>query len=432
MELKKDYLPNLFDQYEVEENRLTNALLQTLAISSRIVDRFLNHFIPHISIKEIASIGLSEQRIPKKNGKDAPVAQETRESVPDGWLILRRKDDSVAHVIVIESKVKEKSANQGQLLRHLVKARRKFQPYKDVLVLLITPDKNNPFPGWRPEEGFYMWTNWREIYAFVNKGRKLRTDSAARLLLKNFEEFIEMKELAGFQGIDFSEGYDKEKARRILRSLMQEIEPEFLIPYPNLKKHKGNVSEPWDVFVPEEVKKFNQGIHFTLGIYEKQLDVLLTVPNNCLTAWKRLMSIIQIERPKLEHILSELRRKLPNLILIFQQRHFIAQRIEFVDGLVQVDMDTTEFGREERGRTQVRKNRQLFELFVSAVKDAPVSVNREVNFITKFYYNDPNYKNQLKHAEFGKTLISALAAFKPLYDYLTEQSAGIRDPIPRP
>jgi hypothetical protein len=420
MELKKDRLPNLFDQYEVEENRVTNALLQTLAISPGIVEGFLNHFIRGISIGEIAFIELSEQGVPKKNGTDAPEVKETRESVPDGWLILRRKDNNVAYVVVIESKIKKNSATRRQLLRHLVKARRKFQPYKDVWALLITPDNDDPFPGWRPEEGLYIWTNWRDIHAFADNEKKLNTDSTAQILIENFMEFIEMNELAGFQGIDFSEGYDKEKARRILRTLMQDIKEEVLKMYPNLRKQKGNISDPWDVFAPEDVEKFNQGIHFTLGIDERSLDLLLTVPDKCMQGWDRLKSIMTSERAKLEPLLSELRQKLPNLILVFQQRHFIAQRIPFMDGQVQVDLDTTEFVRKKEDHTKVRKNRQLFELFVSAVKDAPRSINKEVNFITKFYYNDQKYKDDIKQAEFCKTAISVLAAFRQLYDYLTE------------
>ena len=70
-------------------------------------------------------------------------------------------------------------------------------------------------------------------------------------------EYIEMKELADFQGIDFSEGYNHEKAKRILRTLMQDIKVDVLKLYPNLTKQKGNISDPWDVFAPGDKRKFN-------------------------------------------------------------------------------------------------------------------------------------------------------------------------------
>ena len=91
-----------------------------------------------------------------------------------------------------------------------------------------------------------------------------------------------------------------------------------------------------------------------------------------------------------------------------------------MDGTVEVDLDTTEFGGKKENQTKVKKNRQLFELFVSAVKDAPVSINKEVSFITKFYYEDRKHRDHIKKAEFLKTIISALNAFKPVYDFLTK------------
>ena len=91
-----------------------------------------------------------------------------------------------------------------------------------------------------------------------------------------------------------------------------------------------------------------------------------------------------------------------------------------MDGTVEVDLDTTEFGGKKENQTKVKKNRQLFELFASAVKAAPASINKEVNFITKFYYEDRKHRDHIKKAEFLKTIISALNAFKPVYDFLTK------------
>lgn len=420
MKLKKDNLPNLFDQYDKEENRVTNSLLQTLAFSTRITEHFLNSIIREISREEMSLIELSEQLVPIIKRTNVSNARKMNDSVPDGWLILRRKDSSVAFVVVVESKIKKSSATKSQLIRHLVKANKQFEPDKNALVLLITPDDSDPFPRWIPEEGLYKWKNWREVYSFARNERKLYKNSAVRILLENFEEFIEMKELAGFQGIDFSEGFKKEKARRILRTLMQEIKAEFLKTYPKLSKEKGNVSDPWNVFAPEDARQFNQGIHFALGLEERSLNLLLTVPNQSVQGWHRLKSIMTSEQAELGSLLSKLRYKLPNLVLMFQQRHFIARRIPFMDGKVEVDIDTTEFGGEKENQSKVKKNRQLFELFVSAVKDAPVSINKEMNFITRFYYEDRKYKGLIKKANFRKTVISALDAFKPVYDFLTK------------
>jgi len=420
MKLKQNNLPNLFDQYDTEENRVTNALFQTLAISSKLAERFLKQFIPGISTRDIISLELSEQGVPQRPNIHRLDLPRKNESVPDGWFILRGQDNNVVDIVVVESKITKGSANKRQLLRHLAKARRRYQPDKEVFALLITPDDSDPFPMWSPDEGLYTWANWREIHAYADEGKKLTKDSTIQIIIKNFMEYIEMKELAGFQGIDFSEGYNHEKAKRILRTLMQDIKVDVLKLYPNLTKQKGNISDPWDVFAPGDKRKFNEGIHITLGVNEKYLDLLITVPNNCIPGWHRLKQIFSKEREDLEIILSEIRPKLPNLILLFQQRHFIAQRFAFFDGLIQVDIDTTEFGIKNRANTKVKKNPDLFEFFVSAIKEAPSPINKEVNFIAKFYYNDKEYKEVIKKAEFRETVIAALNAFKPLYDLLTK------------
>jgi len=419
MKLKKDQLPNIFDQYEVEENRVTNALLQTLAISPKTVKRFLKRFAPEVSTREIVSIELSEQGIPRSNQPDAQKLKDAKESVPDGCFILRGKDDNVTSIVVIESKIKKRAVKRQQLLRHFYKARRKFL-IDEVLVLLITPDHSDPIKDWVPEEGTFKWISWRVIHSFAKREIIYNSESVAKILIENFKEYIEMKELSGFQGIDFSEGYEKDKARRILRTLMQDIKDEVLKTYPELGKQKGNILDPWDVFAPANLIDFTEGIHFTLSIRERNMEVLLTVPNSCKSGWNRLKYIMQNEQPKLESILSSLRQKLPNITLLFQQRHFKARRFAFMDGLIRVDLDTTEFAREKREQTKVKKNPLLFQLFVSAVKEAPSWINKEINFIAKFCYRDHIYKESIKKAEFRDEVINALVAFKPLYDYLSE------------
>jgi hypothetical protein len=412
-------LPNLFDQYDVEENRVTNALLQTLASSPSLTKAFLKRFISRNITRDVNSVAIWTQRAPKDKKTDKEV-QDKRDRVPDGWFMLQRKDGTLSSVVVLESKIYKKHTNIKQLRGHLRKANR-YEGDR-IWALLVTPDSRKPFPKWEPENGVYVWCNWREVHSFVRtQMEKFEKGSLQLRLLRDLKGFIEMKEIGGFEGIDFSEGYDPLRARKILKKLIAEIDSEIdsdvRKKYPKLTEHKGNVQDPWDVFAPDVKGGFTHANHFALAIRESYFDIMLTLPNNFAKGWQRLRQILTT--PKLMHrfrlILSHLRQKLPNLRVVFAHRHFNGYNIAFYDCRIDVDLDTTNFARKADGDTMVKRNPKFFDSFLSAVLDTPASVNRELNVRAKFYYDElPEAQN----AKFKHTVINALAAFKPLYEFL--------------
>ncbi|MFH1529512.1 MAG: hypothetical protein ABIK09_02130, partial [Pseudomonadota bacterium] len=105
-------LQNLFDQYTVEENRVTNALLQVLVSSPVLVRRFLERFCPSISLKGITTVSIWTQRKP---GEGADAGGDARDTVPDGWFILQDAEDNVLRVVALEVKIVEGTADRKQL-----------------------------------------------------------------------------------------------------------------------------------------------------------------------------------------------------------------------------------------------------------------------------------------------------------------------------
>ena len=82
-------LPNLFDQYSQYENKVTNALLQTLATSPRLAASFLKDFIGIQFNPRRERLILTAQKRPGAQGDrtGAPEIQTQRDTIPDGWFV---------------------------------------------------------------------------------------------------------------------------------------------------------------------------------------------------------------------------------------------------------------------------------------------------------------------------------------------------------
>jgi hypothetical protein len=105
-------IPNLFDQYAQPENRLTNALLQTLASSRRLAAAFLKDFIG-IRCSPHESIEITSQKRPggvRDNGQSAKRGSDP-ETIPDGWIVSEKS----GWAVVMESKIVEGAVRFDQL-----------------------------------------------------------------------------------------------------------------------------------------------------------------------------------------------------------------------------------------------------------------------------------------------------------------------------
>ncbi len=414
-------LPNLFDQYSVEENRITNALLQVLACSGRLAGSFLRRFVSKTITHGVHTAEIWTQRSPRDKKTDKQEEQDGQSRVPDGWYMLKGKDSGLSSVVVLESKIKETgpSGRRGlkrQLEGHLKKANR--YECGEAWVLLITPDKTNPLSRWKPGNGTYTWCSWRDVHSFISDesvscGKK----SLQRKMLRGLKEFIEMKEIGGFQGIDFSDGFDKTKARAIIRKLMEEIRPEVESIFECSLNRKGNIMDPWDVLFPMNAAHFTRANHIVVSLHDTYMNIMFTVPNGNSKGWKKLKTVLESpkELREFKGILTKSRHKLPNLIMMFQQRHFVAQRFPFQEGYMEVDLDTTDFVHVPKGKTKVKKNPVLFYLLVEAVTKSPGRINREFNVLIRYYYKR---WPQSRSERFKRTVIGAIKMLFPIYKFL--------------
>ncbi|MBI4688088.1 MAG: hypothetical protein HY756_09990 [Nitrospirae bacterium] len=154
-------LRNIFDQYEGEENRLTHALLHTIAKDNDLCEQFLKHTIKSFPFDEddeivIRGQGKDEQRKIRKSNK-----KKEDDSIPDAWIC----DSNEETCIIVESKVTA-TPNKEQLKNHMKQA-----SFTKVILLLITADLEKPkiVDDIKNEGKEIYWQSWQEIYGSSGK-----------------------------------------------------------------------------------------------------------------------------------------------------------------------------------------------------------------------------------------------------------------------
>jgi PD-(D/E)XK nuclease superfamily len=401
-------LPNIFDQYSVDENRVTNALLQTLAASPSLTRSFLRHFLNLRLRSRRPAIVISAQKRPKALGDrtDTARAESDKNSVPDGWIYCEDED----WVVVLESKIYRNSVRPEQLAGHLRGVRSSNSTY----LLVLTPDKKKPKPLLlsKFKKARVVWHPWEKIHRWVARSKDIKSSqSAAGLLTRRLKEYLEMYEdLSEFQGIDFSEGFEPQRAKLLLKSLMDKIRGDVLgiydLPISRPRIPVG-VSGVWDCFGAKG--GFTSDLHFSLGInLQNGTGISLTVPNGAKQRWRRLGEIC--ENPALRNefadVLWTVSSPVPEFWIGLNQRHFMGRTREVSDARLDFKVET--FRRRQKSGTKFFP--LWFETLLSALQS-----RRRGNFQLGFSARFPFKYEKMKTPEFADIALKTIKAFMPLY-----------------
>ena len=342
-------------------------------------------------------------------GDRAAEEQRELESIPDGWIIIDEKQ-----AIVLETKIKKNSVKQDQLLGHT----QRIRDYPQKFLCVITPDEESRIKDLVIKDVRCEWISWKDIYGLMNS-RKASRD-LSEYFRKQLKEYLLMKEdLIGFQGIDGSEEFDPAAAKRTLKNLVSAIKPDILETYPELKfvrskytseiqPHTVHHRSVWTYFAPNE--NFVKNMHLTLWLTETHLGIAVTVSNSAKKEWKRLKEIFNSEeqfsvfKDKLLH----LRKKLPCLYLEFVHRHYLHQQDPFVDGIIEIDLDTV------KGSKLVKQYSRWLDAMRELVANKR-GFNGQLMIRSRYFYAD---HPQMRDAKFKDTVVKAARHFKDIYDYL--------------
>jgi hypothetical protein len=404
-------LNNIFDQYNLPENRVTNAFLHTLAQNVSLLKTFLSqHF--GIRLNKQSQIVISAQKHPFSIG-DVEEQPQEMESIPDGWIII---DEDKA--IVFEAKIEEGKVRQNQLLSHV----KQIRHFDDKYLCVITPDEVSPVKEIDISDTKVKWLSWRQAYELIVKCSDARSE-LARYFTLQAKEFMAMKnDIIGFSGINYSsEGYNALEAKAILKALLREIAPKVKEIFPKLQYEKRAVSErshPYTVHhrsiwsCLSEEKDFTLGLHLTFWLHETHFGMGITIPNRASKYWKRLKKICKDEGAfgKFTDIIGDLRNKVPHLYIEFLQRHYRGMTDAIVDGIIEIDVDTIK----GNNKQHVRGNALWYDVIRNLVRHK-THFNGQMMIRTRYFYKD---FSESKTEKFKETALRGIADFKDIYNFL--------------
>jgi len=419
MKINKTQLHSLYDQYSVKENRLTHALLHTIASSEWLLRGFVKDMVDKNISLAGKTIEISTQKKPFSYGDNESSPEEIG-SIPDAWIV----DDVYQLGIAIEVKDQKKSLNLKQLHGHVAKIKKYEKPY----LLIITPDLQKPqeiieFDKSTDCAITIIWHSWDCIYQWLNDlaSHQVRSMPMEDFLVATMIDYLERrKEVLGFQGIKFRDRFDVFEAKDILNAEMEELSPFVNELYKELGRRRPAITtfsagSVWDCFGSEE--GFTAGLHITLSIHEQWHDISLTVPNSATEPWKQLKNAFDHNEGELFKILEKLRGKVPNLFVEFNQRHFIGRKRGITDGFLEFSIDT--LGKAFRKDESKVKE---FPVWLEAVRSAIVkkkNINGQVMFKCRFYLADAR---GIKTPQFIDTSKETIKALEPLYSFLNRKN----------
>ena len=273
---------NIFDQFKQPENRLTHALACCLHHDRNLLKSFL---VDLLGIQPSTNeLFIVEQSLPGKFNNTANISKDNFGTGLPDMIIF----DEEGWCVIIESKVMSPICDD-QIKRHYTTLKRRgFSDLHCVVIAVeIDPELSKNFLG----------CTWSKVYGWVYKHSK---ESFWAKELKDFFEILErnmtdegyltMGTITDFIGIPFTEQnpYSYIEGKRILKLMMDRLkqrkkfDPTLDIDYEgNCRSAITKQSVVWDIlpFKISDKDKFVEAPHFTFGLTEENLQVMLTFPD---------------------------------------------------------------------------------------------------------------------------------------------------------
>ncbi|MCK4627453.1 MAG: hypothetical protein KAT56_00545 [Sedimentisphaerales bacterium] len=409
---------NIFDQYDQQENRLTHALICTLANDKKLIPPFLR-WLKGENIPPLKNIHIGQQQPP---GQEAKVEKEGKGSIPDACFF-----DDEGWALVIESKVQDK-IRIGQLRRHRQTAA--CYGYENAHVVLIAvdhPSKSQILP-----DGVH-YVSWKAVYQwFVHRSKM--SDWAGRLVeyMQVFEanmidhDYNIRGTLTMFSGFHFDEEhpYTYREGKRLIRLMGQEFRKNKhlvrelgLDPEGQGRKGIGKDEKIWD-FIPlkkAEGKAFTAYPHATIFMSSKEAGVAITVPN-AFKGWvKRCLK--KIGTDEFGSLLSKIEKNLQGCIkqspgtrpiIYILQRQYKGQKSHVKNGRLEVDLRTLV----NDEKTGLKHQPMWLEAIYSILthKRTNIQLGIEVRF--------PYSEKAMQSAKALDIMADAWIAMKPMLDFV--------------
>ncbi len=414
---------NIFDQYELPENRLTHALATVLDQDRDLLPPFLRW----LSINDIPRprrLTLAQQQVPGSALEDAEELEQ--KGLPDASVF---DDDGWA--ALFECKVQGKTT-VGQLECHRATAQQ--NGFESPWIVVLAADE---FPGRLPDKT--LWKSWRDVYSWFNK-RSSTSYWADQLV--DYMRTYERKMLARnyqirgtitvFDGLRFDEKnpYTYREAKRLIRllgDLLQKRKDLHAIGVdPDGKRRPAitgkGADAVWDFLsltAAQDAAQFTAFPHLTMSINRKHAVAAITVPNGVKGGFRSKLSAVGLDGflEIVEEIESNLRpvvktstRAKP--MVYATQRHFRSQKSNAaVDGRIDADLRTAVHRNGSSVKYQPEWMEGIYELLIHKRS------NIQLGFNVKFDYSCPIVRSDQAVELFA----DAWKAMAPILDFVLQE-----------
>mgnify|MGYP003583089254 CR=1 FL=1 len=408
---------NVFDQYRHPENRLTHALVCSLANDAKLLDSFLRLIGEPGHFKRAPLI--VEQTLPGAPELSEDEAFERR--LPDAWLY----DEENGKAILIESKIAA-PVDIGQLRGHMAQASRRG--FTDVSLVVLTPRKACP-----PLPRNCQHVRWADMYKWAMG--EARTSKWAGMLAEYMEvaerrhldaEYLVEGSLTMFSGITFSESepYTYLEAKRVLKLLVEDLRQDSRLTK-QLGADTGADGRPaitgkeqdsvWDL-IPLKVAAggaHTKFPHLTLSIERSRVRVQLTLPNSLQTSLRQSIygdsetfgKVIESFGKNAEQLISRDSGARPFVEVV--QRHYRSQRsVPTVDAAIRADPRTF-----SGTNSEIKRQAEWINAIYSALSRPKSNLQLGIGF--DFLYSKSTTVNTPR---FSRTVSDAWLSARPALD----------------
>lgn len=368
---------NIFDQYSQPENKLTHALVSSLAADPQLLRKFVRWATEEErSALPGGRLQIVEQQLPGQEGEDEQGDEKdaSGRGLPDAWI-----HDGKEWALIIESKI-ESPLTAGQLRRHRGTAERRG--FKGPILAIVT---NLPKRRMPENVRVFLWT---EVYSWM----KAQSASEWARRLTEYMEVLERRLVADdylkegtitvFAGISFGKDnpYSYKEAKRLLRLAMEELRKRKGLQHKLGidTKAKGRVAitgrdegSVWDYLSLVKARSgetFTKFPHFILGIVRGQLEAMVTIPNGIRSEYlqhilaggkESFCTLFETILKNLKEAIGEVEGCSPWMEIL--QRHYVSRRAKpIADARLEFDLRTA-FDASEGWGKNVKKQLQWME-----------------------------------------------------------------------
>ena len=420
----------IFDQYVHHENRLTHALVASLAEDPALLRSFLRWL--DVAPPRGEALHLVEQRLPGETDDRPETSESDARRLPDAWIYT-----ASGWALLIESKIAA-PIDTAQLRGHLAIAERRG--FTDVRLLVLSPN-----PPARALPDGCQHRRWRDLYvwACAEAPRSVWATHLIRYMpvaeqRMVIDQYLQEGTLTTFTGIPFGAEvpYTYLEAKRLLRLLMADVRADASLAALGVDHVRGGRSSitgsaqtsVWD-YLPFTFWNADEGFtrypHVTLSIQRDRAIAHLTLPDKLEGLLRRRLlaggyetfkAAIARYIERMHAVLNEDAGAVP--FIEVRQRHYLTRQLSTLDAYLEFD-PRTGFAGHGSIKRQEEWLRSAYEAFADKRSNLQIGIGAAFRYGTSTTVSAP---------DFARLIVATWRATAPILDLLRDATNPVATP----